>query len=575
MKHRSPLSASHPLLAAQAHGWDPATLTRGSGKRVQWVCSAGHIWVCPVASRKRLDECAVCAGKQVNVGVNDLATTDPDIAAQAHGWDPTTLTRGSGKRVQWVCVYGHVFVASISQVVRGRGCGVCSGRQIVAGVNDLASRFPHVASEADGWDPSTVGHGSSKRMMWKCQGGHSWIASVSSRTRLGAGCPSCAGNVLTKGVNDLATFNPSLAEEAFGWDPSTVAAHSHQMREWICKTGHVWTAQVNSRTRGNSCPVCSGHQVLAGVNDLATTHPILAKQADGWDPTTLSSGSNKKVWWRCKDGHSWESVVHSRALDGIGCPVCSGKKVLLGFNDLKTTNPDLAAQADGWDPTTLTKFSNKKMKWRCPLGHKWSAVVGNRTYGRDCPTCAGRVVLPGFNDLATTNPEIAAMADGWDPTQVGRGNNQPRRWWKCPSGHRWRTSVNNVRGCPTCAQSGYDPGQPGWLYFIHHYELSMFQIGISNFPEKRLSDHSRRGWEVVEVRGPMDGHLAQDLETAILRAVERRGALLGHKAEVAKFDGYSEAWMKGSLSVTGFKQLLGWVYDDDRSLVRRDTSKFA
>jgi hypothetical protein len=93
--------------------------------------------------------------------------------------------------------------------------------------------------------------------------------------------------------------------------------------------------------------------------------------------------------------------------------------------------------------------------------------------------------------------------------------------------------------------------------------MEMFQVGISNVPNHRLGDHSRRGWEVIEVRGPMEGHLAQQLETAILHAVERRGAVLGHKARIEKFDGYSEAWTKDSLKVTSIKQLLDWVYEDE------------
>ena len=59
------------------------------------------------------------------------------------------------------------------------------------------------------------------------------------------------------------------------------------------------------------------------------------------------------------------------------------------------------------------------------------------------------------------------------------------------------------------------------------------------------------------------GYLAQQLELAILHAVAHRGAVLGHKAQIEKFDGYSEAWTKDSLTVTSFKQLLDWVYDDD------------
>ena len=61
----------------------------------------------------------------------------------------------------------------------------------------------------------------------------------------------------------------------------------------------------------------------------------------------------------------------------------------------------------------------------------------------------------------------------------------------------------------------------------------------------------------------MEGHLARQLETAILQAIEKRGAKRGHKADIEKFDGYSEAWTKDSLLVNSFKQLLEWVYEDD------------
>jgi hypothetical protein len=48
-----------------------------------------------------------------------------------------------------------------------------------------------------------------------------------------------------------------------------------------------------------------------------------------------------------------------------------------------------------------------------------------------------------------------------------------------------------------------------------------------------------------------------------LQALEKRGAVLGHKAQIKKFDGYSEAWTKASLKVTSIKQLLDWVYEDE------------
>ena len=63
------------------------------------------------------------------------------------------------------------------------------------------------------------------------------------------------------------------------------------------------------------------------------------------DPSTLLSGSNKKVWWKCEKGHEWEAVVSSR-YNGAGCPYCSNRLVLTGYNDLKTINYELS---EDWD----------------------------------------------------------------------------------------------------------------------------------------------------------------------------------------------------------------------------------
>lgn len=90
----------------------------------------------------------------------------------------------------------------------------------------------------------------------------------------------------------------------------------------------------------------------------------------------------------------------------------------------------------------------------------------------------------------------------------------------------------------------------------------MLQIGISNVPEKRLGTHARNGWELLEVRGPMVGDLARNLETAMLRAIRTRGGVLANTLGIERFDGWSEAWTKQSLTVIGLKQLLEWVYDD-------------
>ena len=167
--------------------------------------------------------------------------------------------------------------------------------------------------------------------------------------------------------------------------------------------------------------------------------------------------------------------------------------------------------------------------------------------------------MKGFNDLATTDPDLAKEASGWDPTTVTSGSSRENFLWKCYLGHTWKSNVKNRtkgQGCPTCHIGGFDPNAPSFLYFLIHTDWGMLQIGITNKPEIRLGTHQRLGWELIELRGPMDGHLTQQWETAILRMLKAKGADLSNSNIAGKFDGYSEAWSKSTFDVKSIKELM-------------------
>ena len=425
----------------------------------------------------------------------------------------------------------------------------------------LSVTHPELAKEADGWDPATVTYGSELKKSWKCTRGHIWVISPNGRTaKGGTGCPYCSNQRVLVGFNDLKSTFPDLAEQANGWDPQSVVAGTTKKLKWKCESGHIWESTVQSRSQqGIGCPVCSNKSVLPGFNDLATTNPELASQAHGWDPTSVTEGSSKKREWKCEADHIWTAGIGARSSQNQGCPYCSNQKILIGFNDFKTTHPELAEEADGWDPTKFNAGSSKTVSWLCPLGHSYKSIIRDR--GRrntNCPICVGRVVLQGFNDLFTLSPVIANQANGWDPKTVTISS-QRKLLWKCEKGHTWIATPSNRnlgKGCPTCAKTGYDPNKDGFLYFLSHEDWSMFQIGISNVPDKRMGEHKRLGWNVIELRGPMDGHLTQQWETAILRMLKAKGADLSNDKIAGKFDGYSEAWSKSTFEVKSIKELM-------------------
>ena len=209
---------------------------------------------------------------------------------------------------------------------------------------------------------------------------------------------------------------------------------------------------------------------------MPITDPLLLRQ---WhplrngdlSPRQVSPGSHRKVWWRCDRGHEWQAEIKSRALLGTGCPVCAGKAVLTGVNDLATLFPQLAAQWDraqngNLSPGAVRPGSHKKVWWRCGRGHRWQASVAARTAGEGCPVCAGKVVVPGENDLATLFPEIAAQ---WHPTLNGPLTPEAAApysnrgvWWICEKGHAYRAAVAartyRGTGCPYCAGRRVLPG---------------------------------------------------------------------------------------------------------------------
>lgn len=241
------------------------------------------------------------------------------------------------------------------------------------------------------------------KVWWKCSNGHEWESTIAHRTSMGVNCPYCSNRKVLVGYNDLATTNPELLAK---WDfekntisPKDVTAGSKRKIWWRCSEGHSWKTSVGEMKNGHLCPICSGHQVLIGFNDLCTTHPTLVdewnyKKNIGLSPEMFSFGSNKKVWWKCRFGHEWQSMILSRS-KGRGCPYCSKRYAIPGENDISITHPELVEE---WDykknplpPTAFTYGSGKRVWWVCKdCGKEWQAAVKDRTNGHGCPVCARR-----------------------------------------------------------------------------------------------------------------------------------------------------------------------------------------
>lgn len=534
----------------------PDAVALHSGKKAWWKCPAGHEWEATINSRtgSGRNGCPYCSGRNPVVGLSDLATTHPAIAAEWHpeknARQPTAFKAHSSYRAWWRCSEGHEWATRVSKRVRGTGCPTCAGQIVEKGVTDLATTHPALATEwhptRNETTPADVSAGSGYRAWWVCSAGHEWNTPVVGRTRVRtdsgspSGCPYCAGQIVETGVTDLATTHPALASE---WHPSKnqraatdVSSGSDFRAWWRCNQGHEWEAAVKNRARQSRgigraarCPTCSNRQVAPGINDLATTHPALAGQwhpsRNQRPPTSVTARSSVRAWWQCPKGHEWDAPI-GRRVRGPACPVCRGALLIPGQNDLATTDPTLAAEwHDSKNPrpaSSVTRGMTYRAWWLCPSGHEWHAIVRQRSRGSGCHICANFAILPGVNDLATTHPELATE---WHPTrnsktttEVGAGGIY-RAWWQCPEGHEWDAIVvsrSNGVGCPSCAQYGFDASAPAVLYLLTHRSHDAFKVGITGASTSRLSRFAAGGWVVAATWAFEIGADARHAETRVL-----------------------------------------------------------
>lgn len=576
------LATVHPSLAAEWHPIKngdllPSHVLWGSNKDVWWLCPVcGHEWIAKPVTRSKGHGCAVCGRKKAAraksfhsaANGNSIAEKNPLLAKE---WDyaqnpsdrnPQNVSPWSDKEYYWICPDCHTaYLSSVTNRTSGQGCPVCAEqnrritrRKTEVGLKgSLSELMPELAGE---WNyeknaqlhllrpthpsiPQEVTPGSKAKVWWRCPKGHEYPAVVYSR-KGGTGCPICDMERKTSFPEQVISFylrKVALTVEQFRLNNRySIDVYLPEHRIGIEYDGAVWHKNSKKditknqlcveagirliRIREPGCPVVPGeciflpsrslddlrnavldicailhksvdvdierdriaiYELFVGnekIQSFATQYPEAAVE---WHPTKngkltpegIAPKSNKIFLWICPKGHEYTAKASERAA-GRGCPVCAGKVILPGFNDLATVNPTLAAE---WHPTkngTITPSniapgSYKKAWWQCSNGHEWEAQIKSRHKGCGCPYCSGRKVVPGKTDLATNNP---ALAKEWHPTKNGdltpintAKTANKKVWWICPDcGFEYQARVSDRNGdirhqtgCPRCAgkKGGY------------------------------------------------------------------------------------------------------------------------
>lgn len=438
-------------------------------------------------------------------------------ANEANGIFPEKLGSQSNIYAFWKCAYGHKWKAKINNRYNGQGCPECrkrlhtsfpeqavlfyvkkvypdavnSYKDIFSNKMELDIYIPSIKTgiEYDGiaWhNNATLKKEQKKYSICKEHG----IRLIRLREKM----PSSNDSLLISDI--MLPVNRPFAGKSFNYPVldrviidllyilGDVDYTHFNMSSFLNitndKTGLLFRQKVNTDvdSRRDKADIYKNYLSIKKENSFGALFPEVASM---WHPTKngdltpfmFSPHTTSEMWWLGKCGHEWETTINLMTR-GCGCPYCHGLRVLKGFNDLKSTYPDIAAQ---WHPTKngtaspdmFTYGSDHKAYWLCPVCKQtWKSAINNRTTNhRGCPFCAHIKPVKGKNDLQTLFPHLMLEWDyekniGLAPAELLPSSNK-QAWWKCAiCGYRYKASISSRTkgsGCKRCAGQVLIPGQ--------------------------------------------------------------------------------------------------------------------
>lgn len=364
LKKGKPLFETNPELEKE---WDfkenekiglyPEKVMAGTPKEAHWICSLNHHYVAYISNRaKKHTGCTFCSGQEVLEGFNDLATTRPELLKE---WDyeknskinlfPNKVMRGTHENAYWICPVGHEYVKEIKLRTSGQGCTECAKesqtsfpeqtiyyymRKIFG--DEVKNRYGN--PEIDIFIPSI-------KFGIEYDGSYAHRNKEKSELKKNSILNEIGISLLRiKEVNKLETDTKNIIYCKTNNDYNYLDDILKKLLKILKDTYNISTS-IEINIDKDRLEIEEQYIKSLKKNSILTMKPELEKE---WDyerngkikPEYVSYGSAKKYYWKCKNGHSFKCAPKIKEVNK-GCPKCSNKELLVGFNDLESKFPEL------------------------------------------------------------------------------------------------------------------------------------------------------------------------------------------------------------------------------------------
>jgi hypothetical protein len=161
--------------------------------------------------------------------------------------------------------------------------------------------------------------------------------------------------------------------------------------------------------------------------------------------------ASKRLWFRCDNGHEWETQSSNIRNGGNWCPYCANKVP----HTLELIQ-QIAVSRGGQCLSSEYKNANRKLRWRCSKGHEWEATASSvKNRETWCSICGYDKVASALS-LDLEEMQVLAQERGGKclSTEYPRGRKKKIRW-RCVEGHEWESAPAAVKHarqwCPICS----------------------------------------------------------------------------------------------------------------------------
>ena len=319
----------------------PDKVLSNTTKKVWWQCDDGHYYDSSVNGRvSRIQHCPYCSGRRIGQG-NSFADKYPEAAAE---WDyennkdktPDKVAPSSPGKYWFKCKLQHSYKTSLASRSGGSGCPKCTNQSSQPELRiytELKYIFPdtehkHILQkrEFDVFIPSL-------KLAIEFDGSY-WHRNADSKDRrknefcrqMGIKMVRVRQEPLKKILDtDVIVSKKKLTKPELDivikrifFDLFHIEFMDNRIQKYLASKIFLNEALFEEYRTYFPMPPPS--------KSLATLRPELGKF---WDyeknhpltPEHFTAGSNRKVYWTCRKGHSYQTTIVSRA-KAIGCPTC-------------------------------------------------------------------------------------------------------------------------------------------------------------------------------------------------------------------------------------------------------------